>query len=100
MSENKKDGGPAFPISMDVLSNLQEKKDGCPINLYGAGMTLWDYFAANAASGLIIAQVELVKVIQKSRIEDFKKFIELIDGPKMIADFADAMIEERRKRFG
>lgn len=69
------DGGPAFPY--------YEQEDVATFE----GMTLWDYYAAKALSGLCVPITN--DVCWKPT-----------DTAAIAGDMADAMIAERKKRFG
>ena len=71
------DGGAAFPVS--TIDNHTNE-----------GMTLWDFFAAHAP-------VEMYPVNMMKR-KELKSHID--STSKCAADYADALLAERRKRFG
>lgn len=77
------DGGSAFPESYKGADRPHEG--------IGGGMTLWDYFAAHAATAFSSEDLNLWAGGEPS-------------PPKVVAriaaEFADAMIAERKKRFG
>lgn len=74
-TEKKDDGGPAFPHAVFL-----EHENGVKEVKTSFGMSLWDYFAANALS-------------QGSDIRPE-------DQAAWASNVADAMLEERKKRFG
>jgi len=55
MSDNINDGGPAFPTSITATSVIRKSDKEDVVTNYGMdpGMTLRDYFAAAALTGII-----------------------------------------------
>ena len=77
MSTKKDDGGPAFPCDYDMSGFVNTEK----------GMTLWDYFAAHALmTNVILSWRDPNSITMDGIVKD-------------ASNIADAMIEERKKRF-
>lgn len=77
-------GGPAFPISLEIMRNCNEKNvQGKTLNELGAGMSLWDFFAAHALSNPYMK-------ITTQNCEQIAIEATMI---------ADALLIERAKRF-
>lgn len=82
----KDTGGPAFPCDWIDNNSIGEQV----VREQYQGMTLWDYFAAHAPN-------------KPKNYGDVGKFAHLNsqkNEAKWRADYADAMIIERKKRFG
>jgi hypothetical protein len=81
MDNTKHDsGGPAFPVQQQTDANDQ-------IIMYAfPGMSMWDHFAAKAMQGIIAGDRDC-RFHQDNIVEQ-------------AANFADAMITERKKRMG
>ena len=79
---NKKDGGPAFPIICEIDPN---------IGVHSGGMSLRDYFAINDE-----IKDQLIKdIMEQAGIQEFnaETYFKIKSKLKYIA--ADSMIEER-----
>jgi hypothetical protein len=82
---SKDNGGAAFPIPGEVLHT----KDGGKIAHANPGMTLRDYFAANAMSALITSNKMLADTPSKE--------VKAGDYSRNAYAIADAMLAERSK---
>lgn len=88
MAKQFDDGGPAFPRAASEYTEHGTCQDGNTAVNEQDGMTLWDYFAAHALTGLLAAETAEY---------GYKK---LEDATMTAASVADAMIAERKKRMG
>ena len=83
---NKDTGGPAFPVHPDMAAQL-----GCVPSSSDAGMTLRDYFAAQALTGAQIWDAVL----------NGKEASQFANGVDMLAEIAyavaDAMLKAREQ---
>ena len=73
---SNKGGGPAFPRTCTSHNGDLHWSDG--------GMTLWDYFAAAALTGVLTADPDDLLTVEQTAV--------------LSAKIADAMLAERKKR--
>lgn len=85
-SKKTNDGGPAFPLAVDINA-LWQKNDG---------MNLRDYFAAAALTGILADPQKTIQVEALSRKQDDDAFISKTNAALAYC-YADAMIAERDK---
>ena len=81
--EKAKDGGSAFPVIQEDMTGV----DG------GPGMTLRDYFAAKALTGIFLAD-------EKARLEigGDRRYSSADEFARAAYDQADAMLEARKPK--
>ena len=87
--ENKiDDGGAAFPGAYSYRYCDKGPGDYKEETVYYAGMTLWDFFAAHALVGAMASETK------ENHFSDNE------DRANHAFDVANAMLAERKKRFG
>lgn len=85
------DGGAAFPGSQPTNPDGQWASDWDP------GMTMLDWFAGRAMQSMMGTQDQMASISKQAREEKVNP-VELI--ARAAYEFADAMIQERKRRFG
>lgn len=89
MSEQIKDGGPAFGSEVD-----SDKVDmyGHPIRLWKPGMTLRDLFAGQALAGMLANESWFEHIVKEDRSKAVGAIVNSAYG------FSDAMLAERERK--
>lgn len=89
-NSQKETGGPAFPINFHYVHT-----DGVECFQKWEGMSLWDKFFYSQAKAITSGYCDSKSIVFQRQGESRGEAI-----ARMAADYADAMIAERKKRFG